>query len=468
MPQQPIFPFRRVSVDHMVRGVTRVWWQMDRFFRDPGPHVFQLQHSYTPLSDATDWVNVGPPVTNGYTAEDPNWRAGGYDLLSHYRVTLTTPIAIYVSQPVGCTGELNERDWLLAREVIRKEQLRNRLVSVPGYLLKQYRYGKPCPRCRDELTQEVSDANCPVCSGTGFEVGYHPPLPLQFWDLSPEILQERVDTQVKGATRENAYVTARVLGFPSLYKDDIWVNEATDERWLVDTVQVIAAVRNVPIVYNVRMGLVPFNNGIYTLEVGGEPADRLPEAFKEFDGCGDILVDHNYGGPDALAYRDGTDYAILGATVHIYKKSDFEAAHPALPAKSLAVATTSTGANGRWRTVVYLDPGEYALIYEKDKLFGPDVQFITVEPRSSPTETIWYTNLPLGESDDDPATPNVNEEEMLVVEENPEIAIITETEVQVVRPRAESQAPPAAPPQPPTPEPEPPKNDKTDNDFWAV
>jgi hypothetical protein len=369
---------------------------------------------------------------------------------------------------VGCTGELNERDWLLAREVIRKEQLRNRLVSVPGYLLKQYRYGKPCPRCRDELTQEVSDANCPVCSGTGFEVGYHPPLPLQFWDLSPEILQERVDTQVKGATRENAYVTARVLGFPSLYKDDIWVNEATDERWLVDTVQVIAAVRNVPIVYNVRMGLVPFNNGIYTLEVGGEPADRLPEAFKEFDGCGDILVDHNYGGPDALAYRDGTDYAILGATVHIYKKSDFEAAHPALPAKSLAVATTSTGANGRWRTVVYLDPGEYALIYEKDKLFGPDVQFITVEPRSSPTETIWYTNLPLGESDDDPATPNVNEEEMLVVEENPEIAIITETEVQVVRPRAESQAPPAAPPQPPTPEPEPPKNDKTDNDFWAV
>jgi hypothetical protein len=440
MPQPRIFPFRRVSVDHMVRGVTRVWWQLEPTFREPGPYTFQLQYGHTPLSDAVDWTNVGAPVVNGYFSEDPGWREGGYDLLTHYRVTLTTTSGLYVSQPASCFGELTERDWLLSREIIRKEQLRHRLVSVPGYLIKPYRYGKPCPRCRDELTQEVTDNDCPVCNGTGFEVGYHPALPLQCWDLSPENIDERVDTELKGSTREGAYVTARVIGFPALNDRDIWVNGSSDERWRIDKIQVAAAIRNVPLIYNVTMGLLPFNNSVYGIEVGGEPANRDPRPVVAFEGCGDIVVDHNQGGADYLAYKDAAGNSVEGAAVYIFNKSDVDAAIPVLPARNLAVAQTTTTTNGRWASALYLYAGDYGVLFEKPGEYGPDLQLITVAvPGAQPY--VW-ANLPLGQADDDLTTPTVNEEEILATETGVD-GVVTEQKEKIPKPNP-------------------------DDDFWAV
>jgi hypothetical protein len=383
MPQQRIFPFRRVSVDHMVRGTSRVWWQLEALFNEPGPYVFQLQYGHTGLRDTTDWRNIGAPVTNGYAAYDPEWHAGGYDLLGHYRVKLTTPTNTYISQAANCFGELGERDWLLAREIVRKEDLRHRIASVAGYLIKPYRFGRACQRCRDPLTQEITDADCPVCNGTGFEVGYHPPLPVQFWDLSNEIVAEDVDAQLKGSTRENAYVTARALGFPALQKNDIWVNGASDERWRVESLQVAAALRGVPLVYEVKMGLVPFNNAIYALEVGGEPDDRQGPVLPAL-GCEKNAIDHNYGGSDGLAYVTSSGLPVVGADVYLFTKSVFDVAG-VNTAKTLALFKTATRANGRWAESFNIADGEYVVLYEKLGEYGPDTQTVTITPVMSST-----------------------------------------------------------------------------------
>lgn len=389
MPQSRIFPFRRVSVDHMVRGTTRVWWQLERTFNEPGPYVFQLQLGKTGLRDATDWINTGSPVVNGYNAYDPEWREAGYDLLDHYRVVLTTPTSVYVSQAANCYGDLPERDWLLAREIIRKEQLRFKYVAVPGYLLKPFRFGKPCRRCRDQLTQEVLDSDCPVCNGTGFEIGYHPPLSLQCWDISTQTIQEDVDAQFKGMTRHNPYITARVIGFPAINKSDIWVNGSSDERWLVETIQVAAAIRNVPIVYQVKMGLLPFSNTAYAIEVGGEPAERVGPTLP-IDGCGSVPVDQNYSGNDRFVYKDASGCPIHGAKIYIYAKSVFDVSGFATP-KNLAVGTTATTANGRWAQSLALNPGDYAIVYEKLGEYGPDVDYVTVVNIDEPQA---YTGIP--------------------------------------------------------------------------
>lgn len=399
MPQSHVFPFRRVSVDHMVRGTTRVWWQLDRTFNQPGPYVFQLQLGKTGLRDAADWVNIGPPVVNGYAAYDPAWREAGYDLLDHYRVVLTTPTDVYVSQAANCYGDLPERDWVLAREIIRKEQLRFKYVAVPGYLLKPFRFGKPCRRCRDELTQEVLDSDCPVCNGTGFEVGYHPPLALQCWDLSPQSIQENVDAQVKGATRENPYVTARVIGFPAINKGDIWVNGSSDERWLVETIQVAAAMRNVPIVYQIKMGLIPLSNTAYAIEIGGEPAERVGPTLP-IEGCGAVAVDQNYGGLDRYAYKDSTGCPISGANVYIFAKSVFDQTG-VQTSKTLALGKTTTTANGRWTTSINLDPGDYAIVYEKTGDYGPDYDFVNVVAPNEPLTCVWAPSLPVGDTAED-------------------------------------------------------------------
>jgi hypothetical protein len=384
MPQSRIFPFRRVSVDHMVRGTTRVWWQLERTFNEPGPYVFQLQLGKTGLRDAVDWVNIGPPVVNGYTASDPEWREAGYDLLDHYRVVLTTPTSVYVSQAANCYGDIPEKDWLIAREIIRKEQLRFKYVAVPGYLLKPFRFGKMCRRCRDQLTQEVLDSDCPVCNGTGFEVGYHPPLSLQCWDLSTQTIQEDVDAQFKGMTRNNPYITARLVGFPAINKSDIWVNGSSDERWLVETIQIAAAIRNVPIVYQVKMGLLPFSNTAYAIEVGGEPAERVGPTLP-VEGCGAVPVDQNYGGNDRFVYKTEDGCPIHGASIRIYEKSVFDVSGFETP-ENLALGVTSTTANGRWAQSIALDAGQYAIVYSKLGEYGPDVDFVTVINTNAPQQ----------------------------------------------------------------------------------
>ena len=388
MSQQRIFPFRRVSADNMIRGVTRVWWQLEPSFNDPGPYVFQLQFGNTGLRDSPDWRNVGSAITDGYVAFDAAWRNAAIDLSTHYRVTLTTPKDIYVSQAVNCLGQLPERDWLIAREVIRREQLRHKYVSVAGYLIKPYRYGRPCKRCRDELTQEVLDSNCGICGGTGFEVGFHPPLPLQCWDLSPQTLSEQQDAQLKGTTRENAYVTARVIGWPLLNRDDIWVNGNSDERWIVRDIQVSAALRGVPLIFNVQLGLIPFTNPAYAIEVGGEPAER-PGPVLPLIGCGNIAVDHNYGGADNLAYQNAINQPVVGATIHVFTKAVFDAAHPDLPNRANAVASTTTRANGRWSDALQLNAGDYAVIFEKPGEYGPDHRFISVLPPDTASSCAW-------------------------------------------------------------------------------
>ena len=376
MSHSRVFPFRRVSVDHMVRGSTRVWWQLEPTFNQPGPYIFQLQLGKTGLRDAADWRNIGSPVTNGYLAYDPAWHESGYELLSHYRVTLTTPTDVYVSQAANCYGELHERDWVLSREIIRKERVRHKYVSVPGYLVKPMRFGTPCTRCRDQLTQELLDADCPICSGTGFEIGYHPALPMQCWDLSTQTIQEDIDNEVKGTTRVEPYVTARVIGFPALNKDDIWVNSASDERWLIDSIQIAAAIRNVPIIYQVKLGLLPFNSAAYALEVGGEPAAR-PGPVLPIAGCGNIVVDHDYGGPDDLIYADATGRAISGAKIHVFTEAVYDAAYPALPNPMLAIGGSTTTTNGRWTTAVKLNAGNYVITFDKPGEYGPDIRLIT-------------------------------------------------------------------------------------------
>lgn len=374
MSLQKSYPFRRVSVDHMILGTTRVWWQLEPDFHDDGPYIFQLQNSDNGLPNADNWKNVGTPVTNAVYATDIKRRDAGDLIISHYRVILTTANGQYTSAPASCFGELAESDWLRSREIIRKETLRHQKVSVSGYLIKILRYGKPCGRCRDLLTQEQTDGNCPVCFGTNYEGGYHPALAMQCWDLSPQIIQEDSDDQLKGSTRENAYITARVVGFPGLNYKDIWVNGSTDERWRIEQIQISAAMRGVPLIYDVKMGLLPFTNPVYSLPLIDEPPAHpaLP-----ITGTGCVRVNTTYNGED-LRYLSADNAAINNANVYAFEKAVFDSADPEYPPRHYAIAGTTTTSIGAWATELQLDPGQYVLLYEKPGEFGPDTKELTV------------------------------------------------------------------------------------------
>lgn len=385
MSLQRTYPFRRVSVDHMIYGTTRVWWQLEPTFNDPGPYVFQLQVGRTGLQEADDWRNLGAPVINGYYTFDNKRHNVGTVWTAHYRLTLTTPNGYYVSPASPSTGELSEQDWLLSREIIRKEQLRSRKLAVGGYLIKAFRYGAPCPRCRDKLTEESGDTDCPVCYGTALENGYHPALPLQCWDLSLQTIEENSDANLRGTTRENAVVTARVIGFPALNYRDIWVNGTSDERWVVQAVKSAAAVRGLPIVYEVQMELIPLSSVVYYIPLSSAesgPTIPLPSVG---DGC--TIVGPAYDGLD-LRYLTSLNTPVVGARVYAFKKADADRGFPDYPPRHLAIAATTTDAAGSWVANLRLDPGDYVLLYEKLNEFGPDTKAVkVVEPVCYPTSS---------------------------------------------------------------------------------
>lgn len=381
MPFTQSFPFRRVAVDHLIAGVSRIWWQLHPGFKDAGDHTFQLQAGYTGNINAADWTDVGSPTINAWYAEDDHRRLYGMRLLTHYRVKLTTAAGlVYVSNPAGVYGELPEHDWVQAREILRKEQLRSGLIGAPGYLVKRMRYGRSCTKCLDHLTGAVLDERCPECKGTGFQVGFHAPVPLQCWDITPQaIAEKRNGDKPPGQIRDAATIKARVLACPDLALEDVWVNGKSDERWAVDVIEQVVAPRGVPLVLSVTLQLIPYTDVVYKIQVGGEPNDQ-PDYVLPTAGGGCIEITHDYGGEDALAAQDAQGCGIPGVYILAIPAATYLAGGHAA---SDAVAATSTLANGRWAYALKLNAGNYYLVFEKPGEFGPNAVPVTVTGSSS-------------------------------------------------------------------------------------
>lgn len=378
MPGTEGYPFRRLVVDHMIRGTSRIQWEMARQLRDPLPYAYQLQAGSTGNPNAADWADVGTTVVNSCFAMDDEQRQGNYGkrLLTHYRVVLTTPAARYVSQPVATYGALNEKDWLFAREINRKEGLRHDRVSRTGFLLKRMRFGESCAECVDPLTSEILDSKCPECNGTGFQVGYHAPTPM-ILDMSPEtIIELRRGTAPPGQSREVA-LSGRIAGFPQVNKEDVWVDEKSDQRWLIHEVRHAAEWRGIPIVVQVGIKLAPYTDQVYSIEVGGEAAE-LPGPVLPTTGPGTVRVDHDYCTPDALAYLDACGDGITGATILAFTQAVYDAGYRDA---AQAAAVSSTMANGRWSRAMLLCVGvQYVLVFEKVGEHGPITMVITARP----------------------------------------------------------------------------------------
>ncbi len=377
MPQSESWPFRRIFVDHLFRGTTRVWWSIDTGFNDPAPHTFQLQAGYTGNGNALDWVDIGTPANNVYYLSDDTGREQtGKRLLTHYRVVLTTPRASYVSGPQGITGALTERDWLMAREILRKERLRLGLVSQTGYLLRRMRYGIQNKANTDSLTGEIIDSGEPSSWGTAFKVGYHPPVGVQVDFNNTAIVERRGGADIQTNNSRPAEFAARIVGFPDIAKEDIWVDAVTDQRWCVGDIDVAASFRGVPLVYLVKFSLMPFSHVVYKIPVTDLSYDLTDTSqFQPSVGTGCVRVDHDYPDNSNLVYQTGDCCGIAGATILAFTKEDWDNANRVA---SAAVASSQTTTNGTWAWAMMLNPGDYVLLFQKPGEFGPDTVELTV------------------------------------------------------------------------------------------
>jgi hypothetical protein len=265
---EPVFD--RVCVSYLTRGHTAVMWTLLKTFTDPGPLTFQLQVGESSDPDADDWHDVGLPVTDQYLAHDPEQRDFGKIRYAFYRVVLTTTLGTYVSEPTGMLGTLGMRDWLKARNLVRRKLRTFRLgEGQNGFLLKRRITGRPCQLCLDPQTREVLDPFCPSCYGTGFQCGYYFPMACVWAAMEPRArhLELDGDQQAMRGTIADIVVQATMLLTALLSEEDIWVNKLTDDRYYVHKITSTCEIRGVPILGQVELRPIPFTSVIYDIPI---------------------------------------------------------------------------------------------------------------------------------------------------------------------------------------------------------
>ena len=103
-----------------------------------------------------------------------------------------------------------------------------------------------------------------------------------------------------------------------------------------------------------------------TLKALSDQIDAIPTA-----GDGAVMVDHDTGGTDALAYKTAGGIGIDGATVLAFTQANWDAGNRS---DAHIEGQTTTDVNGRWQEPMRLDAATYVFYFNKQGQYGPDTQ----------------------------------------------------------------------------------------------
>lgn len=255
-------PFFEMIVKNSPMGGSMIVWGLKRDFHDPLPYQFELYWSETPTGGFTR-VDT-PALINTYWAVDPERRLFAVDIESYYAIRLVTPSGEYWSYASNANANWNKKDWLIAREICRKEFLLNRkFTGWDGFLLKRKIWGIKCPRCADFDSQEPRDGHCLVCFGTGKDGGYWAPFPTFTYNMKdgPAAFKQHDDNAAMVETL--IFQNMRMLGYPHISTNDVFIHYGSGRRFFVRPVNIAAEIKGVPIIYTCELRQAPFTDVIY-------------------------------------------------------------------------------------------------------------------------------------------------------------------------------------------------------------
>lgn len=266
-------PFYAFRISPSYLGGFLYSWEVSGGFGDPAPWVFRVQLGHT---SEGPWRDISPDIVNAIA-----WRGPGGKMLYgksnvlHFRVSMRTPSGTYFSAPVQPYGDLPRREFLLAREIMRREFLRARvLAGVECDVYVRSTFGPKCTHCVDPVTGYVRDSHCRWCYGTGRDPAYFGPHPMMMSFSTDQIHNKEGSND---GTHETRVFEALAIGNPVLKKGDVIVDRAQDKRYVVGTNSVVSEVRRVACLQRVGFEEAPLSDAAY----------RIGVRFHDEDGCSD-------------------------------------------------------------------------------------------------------------------------------------------------------------------------------------
>ena len=267
--------FKRLEIWHMSRGGTEICWTLSENLHVRGTMHFYVDFGW-PGTD--EWIALNEdPIVDDCCFTDPCQRH--WEKLSNgfYRVRMLLPdeegCPVYISTPSPADGSLDKKDWLIAREIVRKELLQqSKIDGTPGFLLKRKKFGPECPNpdCLEWDTREVTDSNCPICYGTGITGGYY--AGIEHYMTLQSGGSRRIDagSPPRGVSADMNDVARSIL-YPRIDTRDVWVASGSDARYIIDGYSVVVDIKGLSLVGNVQLKLAPATDVVYSIPVEGTP-----------------------------------------------------------------------------------------------------------------------------------------------------------------------------------------------------
>ena len=273
--------FKQITIWHMTKGGTQIYWELSQSFFEKGPYHFFVDFGW-PATDEWVALNAQPIVDDCYFQDlcQRTWD----QLIEHsYRIRLVLPDGrVFKSQPTQANGGLGRKDWLRARDIVRREHLQQRKIDgTQGVLLKRRKFGEQCPTCLEHDTREVTDSDCPICLGTGIVGGYYPAV--EFWfTMTPGMRRRiKVASPPRGTNADMKEDGARCVLYPQIDTRDVWIAAGSDERYVIDSYRVIADIRGLPLIASAELRLAPATDIVYSIPLEGSSQSSPSEPAAE-------------------------------------------------------------------------------------------------------------------------------------------------------------------------------------------
>jgi len=221
-------------------------WRLRGGFNEPMPWKFRVQGA---LSQNGPWADISPVIENRMSwRSEGNIRVNKSDVIFLRVVLETASGTTHVSGVRTPYGDLDRREFLIGREIMRKEILHmSRLAGTECEVWSVANYGPRCPQCTDPVTGQPRVGHCPYCLGTGFYPPYYGPFPS--WCTFSENNQHQVQEGPEGnGVYEQKRFQVRMVNALPVKKNDIVCDKGSGKRYNVNAVQIVAELRRVPLV----------------------------------------------------------------------------------------------------------------------------------------------------------------------------------------------------------------------------
>ena len=153
-----------------------------------------------------------------------------------------------------------------AENILKNIEAAIKVSGCTGRLLKKRIWGVRCPLCTDFANQATVNEHCPRCLGTGIDGGYFPGIDL-------DIIKDQI--QVSESPSELGYlqgetVQARCIAYPWISKGDVWVEDITNNRYVIAAATPSSSYKQTHLVYTLQMHKVELADVLHT-----NPANNL-------------------------------------------------------------------------------------------------------------------------------------------------------------------------------------------------